>query len=608
MVQVLDVPHSAAIDLAETPAFGLGPLRVDPAMRTIARGDDQRELQPRVMQVLVALAEARPNVVSREKLIARCWNGRIVGDDAINRCVQLLRAVTRGLGGGFEVQNVARVGYRLVVDAGAPETGVPGARKRFGLGHVAVAAAALILTVGVFHWASGPARDGTPPAKTREAERLYLSGSTMLRTGNPQAAGDARVLMQQAIAADPRYAPAWAGLAKAKWTEASIQGPERVITVLPEARGLLHRALALSPDLAVAHGYLGELSGFTSPEAQRHLRRAAKLAPDSAESRLWLATARRASGDFAGEIAEYRKARQLDHNWYRPQRDLGIALAEMGDRQQAERIAAALPAPFPGCAGMPSRIKWIYGDMAESARCSAGTAKVPSMWGAPARVALATARLTLGLSRDGKDAGPIHLIDTRPPQGRIWMAEAPTPAEWRRLNRSADAALIYRMTIFVSAKRMLNDGRASEVLAPYDGGIGLGGIRRDTAVQAADLPWAALVARALQAVGRNSEATDLLARSLRVVDETYRRGPVPFTFDAEAASIAAASGQADRAIALLRRARDRGWVNNGWSDLLQLRDEPAFSALSGDQRFETVAADLDRLYARERQKAVSFGI
>ncbi|WP_297695100.1 hypothetical protein, partial [Phenylobacterium sp.] len=43
-------------------------------------------LEPRVMQVLVALARERGEIVSRDDLIASCWAGRIVGEDAINRC------------------------------------------------------------------------------------------------------------------------------------------------------------------------------------------------------------------------------------------------------------------------------------------------------------------------------------------------------------------------------------------------------------------------------------------------------------------------------------------------------------------------------------------
>jgi DNA-binding winged helix-turn-helix (wHTH) protein len=65
------------MDLAQEAAFRLGRLLVSPPTCEVAWGDCQRTLQPRVMQVLVALAQADGAVVSRqEELAAQCWGGR----------------------------------------------------------------------------------------------------------------------------------------------------------------------------------------------------------------------------------------------------------------------------------------------------------------------------------------------------------------------------------------------------------------------------------------------------------------------------------------------------------------------------------------------------
>lgn len=99
--------------LADEPAFALGGMTVRPATREIAGGDGDVELlEPRVMQVLVTLARRRGQVVSRAELIAACWGGAAVGDDAVNRCIQALRRLgdTRG---GFSILTVRGVGFRL---------------------------------------------------------------------------------------------------------------------------------------------------------------------------------------------------------------------------------------------------------------------------------------------------------------------------------------------------------------------------------------------------------------------------------------------------------------------------------------------------------------
>lgn len=43
------------------------------------------------MQVLVALHRRMGSVVSRDELTQSCWEGRVVGEDAINRCLAKVR-------------------------------------------------------------------------------------------------------------------------------------------------------------------------------------------------------------------------------------------------------------------------------------------------------------------------------------------------------------------------------------------------------------------------------------------------------------------------------------------------------------------------------------
>ena len=44
-----------------------------------------------------------------------CWDGRVVGEDAINRILSRLRAAASGIGAGsFRTETITRVGYRLL--------------------------------------------------------------------------------------------------------------------------------------------------------------------------------------------------------------------------------------------------------------------------------------------------------------------------------------------------------------------------------------------------------------------------------------------------------------------------------------------------------------
>ena len=107
-------PVLPRIELAHAPDFALGALQVSPSSREVMRGGWTDSLEPRVMQVLVALHQTSGGVVSRDDLIARCWDGRVVGDDAINRAIGRLRKLAKtDHGASFVIETVPRVGYRL---------------------------------------------------------------------------------------------------------------------------------------------------------------------------------------------------------------------------------------------------------------------------------------------------------------------------------------------------------------------------------------------------------------------------------------------------------------------------------------------------------------
>lgn len=115
------------INLGLTAPVRLGRLVLNPALREIRRDDGAEEIiEPRVMQVLLALAEARNEIVRREDLTERCWEGRIVGEDAINRVLSRLRRITEGIGeDSFRIETITKIGYRLV-ELGDHAGGVPG--------------------------------------------------------------------------------------------------------------------------------------------------------------------------------------------------------------------------------------------------------------------------------------------------------------------------------------------------------------------------------------------------------------------------------------------------------------------------------------------------
>ena len=142
----MNVPR---INLAETSDFDLGGLRVSPAHRQVSMNGECRELEPKVAQVLIALASASPAVVSRDRLIEQCWDGRIVGDDALNRCIVALRHLASAYSPEpFAIETVPRVGYSLIAGPNGHRT-ASHARTMLRTGPLLLAVFLLLLVAGL---------------------------------------------------------------------------------------------------------------------------------------------------------------------------------------------------------------------------------------------------------------------------------------------------------------------------------------------------------------------------------------------------------------------------------------------------------------------------
>jgi len=95
--------------------FRVGRWEVQPFRNSIENGAANLRVEPKVMGVLVALARGAGEVVTRNQLIDEVWQGRLVSDEVLSRCVSLLRsALDDDPRDPQYVQTIPRVGYRLV--------------------------------------------------------------------------------------------------------------------------------------------------------------------------------------------------------------------------------------------------------------------------------------------------------------------------------------------------------------------------------------------------------------------------------------------------------------------------------------------------------------
>ncbi len=202
---------------------------------------------------------------------------------------------------------------------------------------------AIIAAVVALAW---PRLGHTPPLK---AQALYVAGMNDWAARSPASLDRAFNAFNAAIALDPNYAQAYAGLA-----ECYDLMPEYTLMAgsqaFPLARTAAQRAIALDPGLADAHAALAfaEFYGFwDAAAARREFKRAVALDPKSINARHWFATFLRTQGDNAGALREIDAALSIDPESPAIAADRAVIMATAG--RQAAGVAAliALEAAHP---------------------------------------------------------------------------------------------------------------------------------------------------------------------------------------------------------------------------------------------------------------------
>jgi DNA-binding winged helix-turn-helix (wHTH) protein len=222
------------IRLAEEADFPIGRLKVRPSRGEVEHDAGVERLEPRLMQVLIALAQAGGQTVSRAELIDRCWGGVTVGADAVNRVISLLRRLLTAAAPGARLETLPRIGYRLVrpTPAGPRQTEV-----------------------------ASPGAESDRPIPTADplVRDLYARALVGLEQPSREPLEQALAYLKQTVARAPDFAPGWAALAEAQrllmlYLPAPMQGPARA-----DSSRSIDRVLALDPGLGQAYGTLANL-------------------------------------------------------------------------------------------------------------------------------------------------------------------------------------------------------------------------------------------------------------------------------------------------------------------------------------------------------------
>ena len=254
--------------MAHSETFHFDDFSLEVRERRLLRGGEVVRLSPKAYDVLVALVRQRGHLVTKAELLARLWPGSFVEEGSLNVYVSALRkALGEDARRPTYIETVARSGYRFI------------AAVRLDSEHE---------------------KPFAPSAVARPVELYELvgRGRSHLLSGSYFELPAAVDAFRSAIEIDPTYAPAHAGLARARCVQAVFRAvPHR--EAFAEAKASALRALAMdsaSADAQVALGTVLFLSEWDWKAAERSLQRALEINPDHTEALLQYGSLQEALG------------------------------------------------------------------------------------------------------------------------------------------------------------------------------------------------------------------------------------------------------------------------------------------------------------------------
>ncbi|MDJ0657698.1 MAG: winged helix-turn-helix domain-containing protein, partial [Xanthomonadales bacterium] len=119
--------ENVSTEASDRSRFLLGSATVDPVDGTVTGPEHSVRLEPRVMEVLIAMSRRAGEVLSREELMNAVWGDTVVTNDVLARCVYQLRSeLPRVLGAATAddvIETLRKRGYRLKVAVNPLDTG-----------------------------------------------------------------------------------------------------------------------------------------------------------------------------------------------------------------------------------------------------------------------------------------------------------------------------------------------------------------------------------------------------------------------------------------------------------------------------------------------------
>ena len=431
-----------------------------------------------------------------------------------------------------------------------------------------------------------------------EAYEHFVRGDRLWQVRSKEAIDESIKEFKAAIAADPGYAPAHAGLAMA-YQFATMYGDMSLREVQLVVEQEIQQALALDPELALAHAARGILLSEQNnlEGAEQAYRRAIELNPSDATTHAWLA------GLVLGsEITRWDEGRALLARAYeldprnlfvlgRYAEDLGV----FGDYEGAVKVyrrGAALDPEAPRAYGNLAALHARYGRHDDAIR-----ALLAQIERAPASPGPYIGIAGQFLWLDDQEAALEWFDKARAlnPNEEYWSAFFLRPEDHARLVEEMEAQFT-RHSERPGARAALchayvTVGRHDEVVALCGPTVAKVTASDPKPLELSDLDYALAVHWAAKHLGDEATGSRLLEEMLRLAHEGRASGMVDVGLYEFMAVLAAMRGDRAELYEQLGKA-----VELGFNGSRQLKNQPWYAAYRDESEFRAI---LETMHARQ---------
>ena len=212
-----------------------------------------------------------------------------------------------------------------------------------------------------------------PPAA---AEDLYIHGRYLIDRQTEPALRQSLDCFHRAVAKDPQFAAAFAGLADA-YNMLAQYGYMSPLEAMEEARRATEHALSMDPRLAEAHVSLAailEAYDWNWSAAEREYRRALELNPTLPDAHLWYGMFLRDQGRIQEALPELRRAEQLEPLSVLASINVAYGLMIAGDSDGALERAQRAVDLNPDLATSSALLANVYRKLSDAPRAEAALA------------------------------------------------------------------------------------------------------------------------------------------------------------------------------------------------------------------------------------------